>query len=55
MNIQQAYNTMTQKQFVDWAIKNDYPYFIAIEGNREYGSISPKNGKGRVYKFDYKV
>ena len=45
---------MTQKEFVDWALENKYPYFIAIEGNREHGIISPKKG-GKNYKFDYKI
>ena len=54
MNILQAYNKLTQKQFVDWALKNKYPYFIVIEGNREHGWIYPKNGS-KQYKFDYKT
>ena len=54
MNIRTAYNTLSQKEFVNWAIENKYPYFIAIEGNREYGYIFPKKG-GNVYKFDYLI
>ena len=31
MNIRTAYSVLTQKEFVDWALENNYPYFIAIE------------------------
>jgi hypothetical protein len=54
MNIRTAYSTLTIKEFVNWALKNEYPYFIAIEGNREHGFIFPKRGN-KKYKFDYKI
>jgi hypothetical protein len=54
MNIRTAYSTMSPKEFVDWALKNNYPYFIKIEGNRECGWVYPKNGSTQ-YKFDYKL
>jgi lipocalin len=44
MNIKRAYLELLQKEFVDWAIENKYPYFIVIEGNREYDWIYPKRG-----------
>ena len=54
MNIRTAYNALTQKEFVDWALENNYPYFIVIEGNREHGIIFPKKGNTK-YRFDYKI
>ena len=54
MNIRQAYTQMTIKEFVNWALKNKYPYFIVVEGNRERGWIYPKRGSTQ-YKFDYKL
>lgn len=54
MNIRTAYNTMTQKEFVDWALNNDYPYFIMIEGNRESGWVYPKSSN-KQYRFDYRI
>ena len=54
MNIIAAYNTMTAKEFVDWALLNKYPYFIVIEGNRERGWVYPKKGN-KQYKFNYTI
>lgn len=54
MNIKQAYAQMSQKEFVDWALKNKYPYFIKIWGNRESGWIYSKRGDIQ-YKFDYET
>lgn len=52
MTIKQAYAALTQKQFVDWALENKYPYFIVITGNNERGWIYPKKGS-KQYKFNY--
>lgn len=54
MNIRTAYNTLTQKEFVDWALKNNYSYSIKIEDNREHGIIFSKKGNTK-YRFDYKI
>jgi hypothetical protein len=54
MNIRQAYNQMSQKEFVDWALQEKYPYFIKIEGNMESGWICPKSGN-KQYKFNYQI
>ena len=54
MNIKQAYNTLSQKEFVDWSIENNYPYFIIIEGNNERGWGNSKKGTTQ-YKFNYKI
>ena len=54
MNIKQAYTQLTPYEFVNWALKNKYPYFIKIEGNRESGWIYPKKGN-KQYKFNYQV
>ena len=54
MNIKQAYAQLTRKQFVNWALENNYPYFMKIDGNRESGWIYPKKGNTQ-YKFDYKI
>jgi hypothetical protein len=54
MNIRQAYNQMSIKEFVDWALQENYPYFIKIEGNRESGWVYPKKGN-KQYKFDYQI
>jgi hypothetical protein len=55
MNIRQAFNQLTAKEFVNWALKNKYSYFIAIEGNREHGWIWAKGSYPKQYKFDYKT
>jgi hypothetical protein len=52
MNIKQAYASMTIKEFVDWALENNYPYCIATSNVREHGIIWPKKGD-KKYKFDY--
>lgn len=52
MNIRTAYNTLTQKEFFEWALKNNYFYFIAIEGNVERGFVYSKN-KQTKYNFKY--
>lgn len=54
MNIKQAFNTLSGVDFVSWALRNNYPYFIKIEGNSESGWIYPKNGN-RQYKFNHKT
>lgn len=54
MNIRQAYSQKTPKEFVDWALQENYPYFIKIEGNRESGWVYPRRGN-KQYKFDYKI
>lgn len=54
MKINTAYRIMSIKQFVNWALENNYPYFIGIEGNREHGIIWPKRGNTK-YRFDYKI
>ena len=54
MNIRTAYNTMTSKGFVDWALENKYPYFIKISGNIEEGIIFPKRGN-KEYRFKHKI
>lgn len=53
-NIRTAYNQLSQQQFVDWALNNNYDYFIVIEGNREYGWIYSKQGTTQ-YRFNYKT
>lgn len=53
MNIAQAYRQLTSLAFVNWALKNKYPYFIKIEGSQESGWIYPKKGS-KKYKFNHK-
>lgn len=55
MTIKTAYNTLPQKEFVDWALTKDYGYFMAIENNREYGWIWSKSKQPKQYKFDYRI
>ena len=52
MNIRTAYKSLSQKEFFEWAMKNGYYYFIAIEGNRERGFVYSKN-KQTKYEFNY--
>jgi hypothetical protein len=53
ITISQAFSSMKPKQFVDWALKNKYDYFIKIESNRETGWIWSKSKDSKQYRFDY--
>lgn len=55
MKISQAFNQLTQKDFVDWALKHKYDYFIKIEGSRESGWVWSKGANPKQYRFDYKI
>lgn len=54
MKINQAQAQMTDKEFVDFAIKNKYPYRMTYTGDDVTGSVWSKN-YGREYNFKYRV
>lgn len=55
MKIKEAFNSMTTKEFVDWALKNNYDYFLKISGNYEEGWIWSKSKRPKQYKFGHKI
>lgn len=52
--IDTAYNTLSGKEFVDWALKNNYYYFIVIGEGVEKGYIYNRKGT-KMYNFNHKI
>lgn len=53
MNIRQAFNQLSTKNFVNWCFDRKYDYFIKISGNNESGWFWSKGKNPRQYKFNY--
>jgi hypothetical protein len=55
MKINTAFNTLSGVEFVSWAIKNGYDYFIKTGGNNESGWVWSKGSNPRQYKFNHNI
>jgi hypothetical protein len=55
MRINTAFNRLSGVEFVSWAIKNGYDYFIKTGGNNESGWVWSKGSNPRQYKFNHNI